>query len=72
MNLLLDLERMVAILDFLPTMQCLKYFPTIPLCQSKIRICLYCVENNINLLFDLGQMAAILDFTINAHYIGHT
>ena len=26
MNLLLDLEQMAAILDFSPTMQCLKYF----------------------------------------------
>ena len=29
-NLLFDLERMAAILDFLPTMQYLKYFPTTP------------------------------------------
>ena len=31
-NLLLDLEQMAAIVDFLPTIQCRKYFLTIPLC----------------------------------------
>ena len=36
-NLLLDLEPMAAILGFLPTMQCLKYFPTTPLCQTYLK-----------------------------------
>ena len=37
MNLLLDLEQMAAILDFLLTMQCLKYFPTTPLCRVYLK-----------------------------------
>ena len=37
MNLLLDLEQMAAILDFLPTMQCLKYSPTTPLCRTYLK-----------------------------------
>ena len=37
MNLLLDLKQMAAILDFLLTMQCLKYFPTTPLCRTYLK-----------------------------------
>ena len=33
-NLLFDLGQMAAILDFLPTMQCRKYFLTMPLCLA--------------------------------------
>ena len=75
MNLLLYLEQMDAISNFLPTMQWLKYFLTTPLCTAYLktawwtqttRICLYYVENDMNLLLDLGQMAAILDFIHNA------
>ena len=71
MNLLLDLEQMAAILNVSPTMHCLKYFLTTPLCtaylktpiiDTKTRIYLYYVENDMNLLLDLEQMAAILDF----------
>ena len=62
---------MAAILDFLPTIQCRKYFLTIPLCPAymktpgqtaKTRIGLCHVGNDSNLSFDLGKMAAILDF----------
>ena len=71
MNLLLDLQQMAAILDFLPTIQCLKYLLTTPLCTAylknswwmpKTQIFLYYFENDMNLLLDLEQMAAILDF----------
>ena len=37
MNLLLDLEQMAAILIFLPTMQCLKYYRTTPLCSAYLK-----------------------------------
>ena len=64
---------MAAILDFLPTMHCLKYFPTTPLCRAqlynrnqKYESASIVLKNDINLLFDLGQLAAILDFTHNA------
>ena len=36
--------------------------PENPMIDTKTRICLYYVENDINLLFDLEKMAAILDF----------
>ena len=36
-NLLLDLEQMAAILDFSPTMQCLKYFLTTPQCPVYLK-----------------------------------
>ena len=36
-NLLFDLEQMATIFDFLPTMQCQKYFLTIPLCPAYMK-----------------------------------
>ena len=36
-NLLFDFERMAAILDFSPTMQYLKYFPTTPQCPAYLK-----------------------------------
>ena len=36
-NLLFDLEQMAAILDFLPTIQYLKYFPTTPQCPAYLK-----------------------------------
>ena len=37
-NLLFDLEQMAAILDFLPIMQYLKYFPTTLQCPAYLKI----------------------------------
>ena len=65
---------MAGLLDFLPTMQCLKYFltttwsreyPKTPWWTLISRICIYSVKNDVHLLFDLEQMAVILIFTHN-------
>ena len=52
MNLLLDLQQMAAILDFLPTMQCLKYVLTTPLCAANLKNLMMDAKNtNLPLLF---------------------
>ena len=57
--------------QILPKMHCLKYFLVTPLCRAypkttKIVICFYSVEYDLNVLFDLAEIAAIFDFTHNA------